>query len=121
MELSESDFTKLQTLEEELWKAETRFNQKHMEKVFSPDLFEFGRSGRIHSREALLSAQGTEINARLPLENLKIRLIEDNVAQVTYNSHVEYSGVVESARRSSIWSFTGGEWVLRFHQGTPFE
>ena len=121
MELSTSDIAKLRALEEELWKAETRFNNKYMEKVFSPDLFEFGRSGRIHSREALLSVQGSEINARLPLEGLKVRQIEQNVAQVTYNSHVEYDGIVESARRSSIWVCANGEWLLKFHQGTPFE
>jgi hypothetical protein len=119
MDLSESDRDHLKTLEEELWKAETRFNKSYMEKVFSPDLFEFGRSGRIHTREDLLSAKASEIKAQFPLEDLKIRLISDNVAQVTYNSHVEYGGVIESARRSSIWSFTDREWVLRFHQGTP--
>jgi len=121
MDLSQSDILKLKILEEELWKAETRFDKKYMETVFSIDLFEIGRSGCIHSREALLSAEGAEINARLPLEDLEVRPISENVAQVTYNSHVEYSGVIEKARRSSIWSFADGEWVLRFHQGTPFD
>ena len=29
-------------------------------------------------------------------------------------------GVVYHARRSSIWSRAGAGWLLRFHQGTPF-
>jgi len=121
MKLSKSDIKDLEQLEEELWRAETRFNRQYMENIFAADLFEFGRSGRIHSRDKLLSAKGVEIKARLPLEDLEIRLISNYVAQVTYNSHVEYDGVIESARRSSIWSFTNEKWELRFHQGTPFE
>ena len=121
MKLSDSDFLKLKQLEEELWLAETRFNRQYMEKIFASDLFEYGRSGRIHSRAKLLSAEGEEIKARLPLEDLAIRLITESVAQVTYNSYVDFDWVVESARRSSIWSFENGEWKLRFHQGTPFE
>ena len=121
MKLSTSDHTKLKQLEESLWAAESRFNRQCMDRIFAADLFEFGRSGRIHSRESLLSVKGVTINARLPLEDLKIRLINENVAQVTYNSQVEYDGITESARRSSIWSFSNGEWQLRFHQGTPFD
>ena len=55
MKLSTSDHTKLKQLEEALWVAESRFNRQYMGKIFAADLFEFGRSGRIHSRENLLS------------------------------------------------------------------
>lgn len=121
MKPTETDFKILKQLELELWVAETRFNRQYMEGLFAPDLFEFGRSGRVYSRDQLLAATGAEINARLPLENMEIRLISERVAQVTYNSYVEYDGVTEKARRSSIWSLTNKGWELRFHQGTPFE
>ena len=115
MELSESDYLKLKQLEESLWRGESRFDRTCMERVFSTDLFELGRSGRIYTLENLLSATGVEIADRLPLEDLLIRLNDIKVAQITYNSHVEYNGVIEKARRSSIWSFKSGRWQLRFH------
>lgn len=111
----------LQRLEEELWREETRFDRSYMERVIASDFFEFGRSGRTYQREDTLSHDRQTIDAVLPLKNLRIRLLADDVAQVTYNSFVTYDGVVEKGRRSSIWSRINGKWVLRFHQGTPFE
>jgi hypothetical protein len=58
--------------------------------------------------------------AVLPLPNLRIRLLDADTAQVTYDSTVRYDGEVEHGHRSSIWSRTADGWVLRFHQGTPF-
>jgi len=60
------------------------------------------------------------IDATLPLPAFRIRLLDPDTAQITYNSAVTYDGVVEHARRSSIWSRTENGWVLRFHQGTPY-
>ncbi|MFK8080385.1 MAG: DUF4440 domain-containing protein [Granulosicoccus sp.] len=120
-EISETDRAILKRLEEELWIAETRFDQKYMEKVFSADFFEFGRSGRIHSREACLAHTTGTIDAVMPLPNLAIRLLTTDVAQVTYDSEVTYDNIVEKAHRSSIWSRHAEGWQLRFHQGTAFE
>ena len=118
--LSEKEFNELRILEEELWIAETRFDREYMEEIMASDFFEFGRSGRIHSREATLSHEGGQIDAVIPLQNLSIRLLTEEVAQVTYNSEVTFDGVVEKGRRSSIWSKSGEKWKLRFHQGTEF-
>jgi len=48
-------------------------------------------------------------------------LLTEEIAQVTYNSHVTFYGVPEKGRRSSLWSRTPDGWVLRFHQGTPYD
>ena len=117
-EISEQDRGKLQQLEEELWLVETRFDRAYMEEIMAPDFFEFGRSGRIHSRESCLSHEAAPIDAIIPLQNLQIRLLTHDVAQVTYDSEVTYDGVVEKGRRSSIWSRSEASWKLRFHQGT---
>ena len=120
MNLSKEDREVLQRLEEELWREETRFNQHRMNEVIAKDFFEFGRSGRYYPREDTLSHKPQPIAAVLPLPNLQIRLLTPDVAQVTYNSAVTYNGVVEHARRSSIWTRASSGWQLRFHQGTPF-
>ena len=89
---------------------------------FSADFFEFGRSGNLYSRsQSLLSESARQdIQAQLPLDDLRIRRLDSQTVQLTYNSHVEREGVVQHARRSSIWSQHDGQWVMRFHQGTPY-
>ena len=120
IKISEEDRSKLQKLEEELWIEETRFDKPYMEKIMASDFFEFGRSGRVHSRDSCLSHEPVPIDAVIPLQNLRIRLLTHDVAQVTYDSEVTYIGVVEKGRRSSIWTRFGEGWKLRFHQGTAF-
>jgi len=121
MELSEQDRIALERLEEELWREETRFDLKRMNEIIAPDFFEFGRSGRAYGRDQTLSIPSGPIEARFPLDGFAARLLDEKVAQVTYNSVVTYDGIVQYARRSSIWSRGPSGWVLRFHQGTPFQ
>lgn len=111
----------LQTLEESLWRSETRFDDALMRGTFADDFFEYGRSGRVYGREEMLlgSMAGTPILARLPLRDFAVRLLAPDVAQVTYISEVTYGDAVEYANRSSIWTLVDGTWRLRFHQGTP--
>jgi hypothetical protein len=119
-ELSDEDRRVLTRLEEAMWREETRFDRAFMERALASDFFEFGRSGRTYSRQQILDFPREPIDAQLPLQGLQIRLVGANTAQVTYNSVVRYRDVVEFGRRSSIWSKSGDNWVLRFHQGTPY-
>lgn len=119
-ELSDEDRRVLNRLEEAMWHEETRFDKAFMELTLASDFFEFGRSGRTYSRQQILDFPPEPIHAQLPLEDLQMRLLDPNTAQVTYNSKVRYQNGVEFGRRSSIWSRSGDTWVLRFHQGTPY-
>ena len=92
-----------------------------MESVLAEDFFEFGRSGRVYQRRDTISAEGYSFEAVFPLPDFEVRLISEDVAQVTYNSQATYDGVLLKARRSSIWLRMPQGWVLKFHQGTPFE
>lgn len=121
MKISSKDREILRRLEEELWREETRFDTLRMNELMADDFLEFGRSGRAYRKDDTLEVTHQTIDAVLPLPELRIRLIGENVAQVTYNSEVTYDGVVEYARRSSIWSRTESGWVMRFHQGTPYQ
>lgn len=121
MEIGSEDRETLRHLEEELWREETRFDSVRMNELIANDFFEFGRSGRVYQRKDTLEIAHQKIEAVLPLPEFRVRLIDENVAQVTYNSEVTYDGIVEYARRSSLWSRTARGWKLRFHQGTPFQ
>ncbi len=118
MKLIQKDIQELETLEESLWRSETRFDLAYQQKVFAPDFFEFGRSGRIYSREEMIRTESQEIRASMPLQNFSVRALDENTVQTTYISEVQYKEL-ERANRSSIWSKTSHGWQLRFHQGTP--
>ena len=106
-QLSEEDRSVLLRLEEAMWREETRFDKAFMERALAPDFFEFGRSGRTYTRQQILDFPREPIAAHLPLENLRVRLLDVNTAQLTYDSKVWNQGVVEFGRRSSIWSRSG--------------
>src|SRR5690606_30073017 len=92
-----------------------------MDTILASDFLEFGGSGNVHTREAVLSAPKSPINAELPLSDFRVRRLSADVVQVTYNSEVDRGGSREYKRRSSIWTLSSGRWVLRFHQGTPYD
>ena len=121
MEIDKKDLEVLKSLEEKLWLSEFRFDQNWMEDVLAPDFFEYGMSSRIYERKDTLDVPAQEIKAILPLENFKVRMIENNVAQLSYVSNVEFEGTMIRALRSSIWSYDGVRWMIRFHQGTPLK
>jgi hypothetical protein len=119
MVISYEDSQELKTLEESLWKTEVRFDQEKMNGILAPDFFEYGRSGRFYTREDTLALPSQQIHATIPLIEFEARLIDLDVAQLTYISVVDYPEGEERALRSSLWSRTDGRWQLRFHQGTP--
>ena len=119
-----ADVETLTRLEESLWQAETRYDPILMDQLFADDFFEFGRSGRVYTREDLILPASAKrpIDMRLPLPRLRFTVIETNSVLLTYVSEVRReSGEVERANRSSIWSRHNGAWKLRFHQGTPIQ
>ena len=111
--------TQLHQLEESLWRAETRFDRAHMESVLAPGFFEFGRSGRVHTRTEILELEATSIGARLPLAEFAVWPVADDVRLVTYLGEVYTDTGIELSNRSSLWVRTPSGWRLRFHQGTP--
>ena len=118
--LTAEDLVELTRLEEDMWRETTRFDLAFQEKRFAQDFFEFGRSGQVYSRKEIISTDREAIRAMLPLPSLRIRLLDADTAQVTYDSQVTHGDSVQYAHRSSIWSRIGGIWVMRFHQGTPY-
>ena len=115
------DVARLIELEESLWRATTRFDIDHLERVFADDFDEFGRSGKHWSREASIAADVERFETVLPLPHLRVRSIGPDAALLTYRSETTYPAedVTLIANRSSVWQRIEGEWRIRFHQGTP--
>ena len=121
LEMTAQDRHELTRLEENMWREETRFDMEFMEKHLAPDFFEFGRSGKTYTRAQSLAVPRQPTIAELPLPNLSFRMLNPDTIQLTYFSAVTYEGVIEHGRRSSIWSRTTNGWIMRFHQGTPYQ
>jgi hypothetical protein len=121
MEISCQDAKELEQLEEDLWRSEVRFDLKRMAEILAPDFIEFGRSSRVYTKADTLAVPSQPINAEHPLADFKVRLLDTNIAQVTYISVVTDENKIQRALRSSIWSRTQDGWKLRFHQGTAIE
>jgi hypothetical protein len=119
MSLTPDDLVALRRLEESLWRAETRFDAAHMERVLADDFVEFGRSGRRYSRAECLAMPYEPFVAHLPLDGLAMRELDAATVLVTYVSEVRTAGTALRANRASVWSRQGDRWRLRFHQGTP--
>ena len=120
-ELNPADVAILVSLEQAMWRAETRFDPVFMARHLAADFIELGRSGRSYTREQCLAAAPQPIACRLPLPNLHVRLLDADTAQLLYDSIVtRETGELEYTHRSSLWTRTAHGWVMRFHQGTPF-
>jgi hypothetical protein len=104
-----------------MWREATRYDLAFQNRRFASDFVEFGRSGRTYTREQIIRTDPSPIQAKLPLPNLKVRVLDVNTVLITYDSEATYEGVAEYAHRSSVWSRTEGRWVMRFHQGTPYQ
>ena len=90
--LSLSDLEELQSLEEGMWRSETRGDREWMDTHLTWDFFELGLSGRRYDRGEVLDAQVGGIDAVLPSRDFRCTNLGDP---------------------------TG--WVMDFHQGTPTE
>lgn len=105
-------------LEEGMW-LETRFDREWMDRMLHPDFSEVGMSGRTYTRDQIWDFSPTELTVRLPHEDYRLDVINEDVALVRYVSHDTADGEERHAQRTSIWVNTNEGWRLRFHQGTP--
>ena len=117
----EADNTEEQLVELEraLWRAETRYDRRFMERVLADDFSEFGRSGRVHTRSDTLAVIGGD-TIQATLRDIEVDRVTDDVALVTYVTEVQ-SDALDLAYRASVWVRRDGRWQLRFHQGTPLQ
>lgn len=113
-----ADRAALIALEQAMWRASTRFDPDFMERHLAPEFFEFGRSGRVWSRAAIIAMAAEPIDATL--SQLTLHPLDADAVLVTYDSALRSGGALEHAYRSSLWTRRDGRWQLRFHQGTPF-
>lgn len=105
--------------ENSLWEIETRANKQYMEELLHPDFIEFGRSGKKYDRIACIKALVGDFTTKIPLPEIDIKMVSEDVLLVHYISEAVFTSGKEIARRTSVWKKVDKDWLLLFHQGTP--
>lgn len=117
--MDETTVEHLRALEEGMWRPATRFDREWMSRHVTDDVVEYGQSGRVYDRAAMLEPTYRRIDAVLPLPDLTVHEIAPGVALLTYRSIWDIGDEVLHTNRASLWVETEDGWRMRFHQGTP--
>ena len=107
----------LRTLEESILDPAVRSDPARMRALLAPGFTEFGASGRVFDRDAIIAALANE-GARVlrRARGLKVQRIAPGAALTTWRVQRE-DGI--QTLRSSVWQQQAdGRWLMVFHQGT---
>jgi hypothetical protein len=107
-------------LEKELLDPAVRRDRARVSSLLADDFIEFGSSGKIWSRDAILDLLETENFVPPEIEDLACRRLGEGVMLVTYRT-VRFNtdnAARSTTLRSSIWINKAGNWQIYFHQGT---
>jgi len=108
------DIEELFELETSLHKKEIRNSPAAVAALLADDFTEFGSSGRVYDKPAiieLLRHEAVAPDQKVTVENFAVRELSPTIALVTYLSS-------KSTLRSSIWRLSNSRWQMIFHQGT---
>lgn len=108
-------------LETQLHRQDIRADEATLCKLIADDFFEFGVSGTVWTREAVVEALRDESFSRRHVTDFRLTMLAGDVALVTYRGHrvATPQRPASDSLRSSIWRLRDGRWQMLFHQGTP--
>jgi hypothetical protein len=102
-------------LERSLHDHAVRADSEAVANLLSAEFFEFGASGRVWTRGAILAELATENPAHITSRDYACQPLSPEITLLTYISETPQRRVL----RSSLWRLEGETWRLVFHQGTP--
>jgi hypothetical protein len=107
-------------LEQQLLQPSTRRDEVALRSLLAEDFREFGSSGRIYTRQQIISALAGESPRTITLRDPLCRQLAADIALLTYHSsRTTAPGAASQALRSSLWIYRDNRWQMIFHQGTP--
>jgi hypothetical protein len=101
-------------LELRLQSPSIRKDAQAIAELLSEDFREFGASGRVWDRAAILAELAAETPYQVTSENFECRLLSSELALLTYVATNPHRGTL----RASLWRLEGEKWRVFFHQGT---
>jgi hypothetical protein len=104
-----------------LLESEVRRDRARVLALLAEDFIEYGASGTMWTRDAILELLANESFDPPDVEDMRCRFVARGVALVTYRTvrTDAKTGARSAALRSSLWTLESASWRLRFHQGTP--
>lgn len=106
----------LRSLEERLLDPLVRAVPEQVKALLAPEFVEFGASGRVFNRDAILAMLAAEPpRMARQTRGFKVRLLAPDAALTTWR--VLRDDGIETLR-SSVWQCQDGRWQMVFHQGT---
>ncbi|KLD63653.1 DUF4440 domain-containing protein [Dyella japonica] len=108
-------------LETQLHRQDVRADEAALRRLIADDFFEFGVSGTVWTRDAVVEALRGESFSPREVGDFRLTMLADDVALVTYRGHrvATPQRPASDSLRSSIWRLRDGQWQMLFHQGTP--
>ena len=85
--------------------------------LLAEDFTEFGSSGRVFTKEQIISSLRVESYIAITASHFQVRILTPAVALVTYRA-TRHSQPESVTLRSSLWHCVAGRWQMLFHQGT---
>jgi hypothetical protein len=113
----------LQTLEEELLQPAVRKTASRLDALLADEFMEFGSSGQMFDKHAIIEMLRSESPTRRSLTNFRAMILGPEIVLTTYRA-TTYSASGEQpihSLRSSVWRLHDGRWQMVFHQGTPLQ
>jgi hypothetical protein len=107
----------LRGFEERILDPAVRADPAQIRALLAPEFTEFGSSGRVFNRDAIVAALASE-GPRVPrqLRGFKVKLLAPGAALTLWR--VKRDDGIETLR-SSVWQQQAdGRWLMVFHQGT---
>lgn len=109
----------LERLELLLMDPAVRRDPERVGALLTSDFVEFGSSGQVWTRDAILELLATEAFPLTQAEDFAFRLLGPHVVLVTYRTlRKDAAGQQTVTLRSSIWTREPRNWRICFHQGT---
>ncbi|MFF3927848.1 nuclear transport factor 2 family protein [Streptomyces hirsutus] len=99
---------------------EVRRSPQRVGELLHPEFVEIGASGRVWDRDAIIALLAGERDAgglTGTVSRMKAVQLAPDTVHLTYDT--DHNG--RRAHRSSLWRRTGRDWLLYFHQGTPYD
>ncbi len=101
-------------LEIALLQPAVRHNREALAALLDDDFREFGSSGRIYTKQAVIDALQKESELHFSIRDFRVAAVQDGVMLATYTA----SSAAGASLRSSLWVMREARWQMLFHQGT---